>query len=89
MTPTHFVRCPSKCRKMIDPKKGHACGESAEEELIRHLSYVCTIAERLGPNVPAVHREEALYMLKGTVKEAREVIERYRAEARDSAKGGS
>lgn len=77
MTTVQYVRCPGKCRKMIDPQKGHACGESSEEELIRHLKYVCMIAERLGPNISSVHREEALYMLKGTIQEAREVIEKY------------
>lgn len=43
------------------------------DDLRKHLRYVCNIATRLGPNASEYHREEALQMLDGTVKEAEEV----------------
>lgn len=45
-------------------------------ELRSHLKYVSVIAERLGPKASEVHREEALHLLEGTVKEARELLKR-------------
>jgi hypothetical protein len=44
-------------------------------ELKTHLKYMCMLAERLGkPSTPTVHREEALALLDGTLKEARELL---------------
>ncbi len=79
MTPRHpeFMKCPGRCGQMIRVDKAHICGETAQEEILRHLKYVCMIAERLGPGASQVHREEALFMLKGTLQEAREVIAKY------------
>lgn len=44
------------------------------DELRKHLRYVCNIAERLGPKAHNTHREEALQMLDGTLKDAEEVL---------------
>jgi hypothetical protein len=55
----------------------HAEELEANGELFKHLKYVCMIAERLGSKVSGTHREEALAMLDGTVKEAREALAKY------------
>lgn len=43
------------------------------EELRTHLRYVCILASRLGPKANNYHREEALQLLDGTLKDAQEV----------------
>lgn len=48
--------------------------QAENKELRKHLGYVCMIAERLGPKASEVHREEALYMLDGTISEARSLL---------------
>lgn len=43
------------------------------EELRTHLRYVCNLASRLGPYARNSHREEALQLLDGTLKDAEDV----------------
>jgi hypothetical protein len=64
-------------KKILDAKDAWiARAQAAEldvEELRKHLRYVCNIAKRLGPAAHNTHREEALHMLDGTLKDAEEV----------------
>lgn len=49
------------------------------DRLAKHLVYVAEIARRLGPGVSEVHREEALALLDGTLKEAEKEYRAYDA----------
>ena len=49
----------------------------ALDETRRHLKYVSNIAMRLGPKAHNTHREEALALLDGTVRDAEAVYKKY------------
>lgn len=46
----------------------------AAPDLLQHLKYMVMLAERLGPGASEVHREEALALCRGTIRDAEEII---------------
>lgn len=51
--------------------------ERERAEILQQLRYVWLLASRLGPKAHNTHREEALALLDGTLRDAEVVLKKY------------